>query len=140
MNHTDVRVLTLRQPWASCIAYGTKRIDNRPQPTDYRGVVLVHAGPNTDHTAWNLPLTRPFLRRPLPSIAILAVALLEGCHPDDGYCTLWSAHERWHWRLTAVVRLARLVPCPGGTDRLWTPPAPLLANPRICEALEAARA
>ncbi len=68
------------QPWASAIAYGTKRIENRTWPTDHRGLVLIHAGRTLDPNARDAPLARPFLRRPYPRGAIVAVARLEGCH------------------------------------------------------------
>ncbi|MEU9015690.1 ASCH domain-containing protein [Streptomyces sp. NPDC048479] len=135
---TPVLALTLWQPWASCVAYGTKRIENRSWPTDHRGLVLIHAGRTTDPNAKDMPLGRPFLRRPFPRGAIVAVARLEGCHEDDGWCTLWSARGRWHWRLTGVVPLARPLPWPGARG-LWTPASGLLASPPVADALGAAR-
>jgi hypothetical protein len=38
-----VKVLTIRQPWLWAIAHGTKRVENRPWRTHYRGPVLLHA-------------------------------------------------------------------------------------------------
>lgn len=40
---TELRVLTVRQPWASLIALGYKRIEVRSRPTKYRGWVAIHA-------------------------------------------------------------------------------------------------
>ncbi|GHC52313.1 hypothetical protein [Streptomyces cinnamoneus] len=140
MNTSVVRALTVSQPWASAIAYGTQRVINHPEPTDYRGPLLVHAGHRTDFHAWRTPLTRPFLRRPQPTGAVLAVAWLEDCHPGDGYCTLWSLRDMWHWRLSTVTCLASPVPWHNDSPGPWAPPALLRANPRIVEALEAARA
>ncbi|MBT2505296.1 ASCH domain-containing protein [Streptomyces sp. ISL-98] len=134
----EVRALTLWQPWASCIAYGTKRVENRPWPTDHGGPVLIHAGQTIDPNAQDLPMTRAFLRRSQPKGAIVAVALLDGCHADDGYCTLWSARGRWHWHLTNVTALAAPLPWPGARG-LWIPPASLLASTVLASALEAAR-
>lgn len=135
---TPVLALTLWQPWASAIAYGTKRIENRSWPTDHRGLVLIHAGRTIDPNAKDASLARPFLRRPFPKGAIVAVARLESCHEDDGWCTLWSARGSWHWRLSTVVPLARPLPWPGARG-LWTPPPGLLAAPLLADALEAAR-
>lgn len=39
-----VRVLTLRQPWASLIALGVKSIETRSWSTQYRGPLAIHAG------------------------------------------------------------------------------------------------
>ncbi|MFI6489868.1 ASCH domain-containing protein [Streptomyces sp. NPDC050564] len=123
----EVRALTLWQPWASCIAYGTKRIENRTWPTDYRGIVLIHAGRTTDRHAWDVPLTRPFLRRPQPRGAVLAVARLADCHQDDGWCTLWSAPGQWHWKLTDIRTLSKPLDCRGERG-LWTPAPALVAS------------
>lgn len=37
------RALSLLQPWASLVASGRKRIENRPRPTRLLGFVLIHA-------------------------------------------------------------------------------------------------
>lgn len=48
---TELRVLTVRQPWASLIALGHKRIEVRTRPTKYRGWVAIHAAKaDTDRT------------------------------------------------------------------------------------------
>jgi hypothetical protein len=39
-----MRIITIKQPWAHLIVAGTKNIENRNWPTNYRGPVLVHAG------------------------------------------------------------------------------------------------
>lgn len=130
----EVRALTLWQPWASAIAYGTKRIENRRWSTDYRGWILLHAGATIDPAAKYAVMARPFLNRPQPVSAVLGWARLDDCHSDDGMCTLWSALGQWHWHLTDVHRLPRPVPWPG-TRGLWTPAPALLDLVR-----EAARA
>lgn len=38
------KVWTLCQPWATGMIFGPKRIENRPRPDSYRGLVVVHAG------------------------------------------------------------------------------------------------
>ncbi len=101
---TAARVLTVRQPWATLIATGRKRIETRSMPTKYRGPVLIHAGalspsrtgwpgPNpvigNDRSGWLIGdvigrdgLTNP---RDLPLGAVIAVADLVDCLPI-GYC------------------------------------------------------
>ncbi|MBC9716888.1 ASCH domain-containing protein [Streptomyces sp. TRM66268-LWL] len=127
--HSEVRALTLWQPWASAMAYGTKRIENRRWATDYRGWVLIHAGLTTDREAWDLPLARPFLKRPQPRGAILAVGRLVDCHENDGYCTLWSAPGQWHWKFTDLRTLVKPLPWSGARG-LWTPTPQLVASVR----------
>lgn len=134
-----VRALTLWQPWATCIVRGTKRIENRSWGTDYRGLLLIHAGKTLDLRAHQVPLTRPFLRRPLPFGAILAVARLIGCHPDDGWCSLWAQPGGWHWHIADVTPLSRPIPYPGERG-LWTPPAELLITKPLALALGAVSA
>ena len=43
-----MKALTVRQPWASLIVSGEKDIENRSQPTAYRGPVYIHAGQTVD--------------------------------------------------------------------------------------------
>lgn len=42
------RVLTIRQPWAHLIVEGTKPVENRSWSTNYRGLILIHAGQARD--------------------------------------------------------------------------------------------
>lgn len=39
-----MKVLTIKQPWASLIALGEKKIETRSWKTSYRGTLLIHAG------------------------------------------------------------------------------------------------
>ena len=39
-----IKVLSIRQPWASLIIQGVKDIENRSWPTNFRGEFYVHAG------------------------------------------------------------------------------------------------
>ena len=43
-----MRVLTLKQPWATLVAEGIKKIEFRTWKTNYRGKVLIHAGAGID--------------------------------------------------------------------------------------------
>ncbi len=38
-----MKTLSVRQPWASYIAYGMKTVEHRAWSTDYRGELLIHA-------------------------------------------------------------------------------------------------
>jgi hypothetical protein len=40
---TEVRILSVRQPWAHLIVAGLKRVENRSWSTRWRGPVLIHA-------------------------------------------------------------------------------------------------
>lgn len=39
-----MKAVTVRQPWASAIAAGIKRVETRVWPTAYRGPIAIHAG------------------------------------------------------------------------------------------------
>ena len=39
-----MKCLTIREPWASLIVAGIKRIETRPRCTRYRGRIAIHAG------------------------------------------------------------------------------------------------
>ena len=82
MTITTARVLTVRQPWATLIATGRKRIETRAVPTKYRGPVLIHAGlrkadvTETGRGPWE-PLLSPdgiTLTHPLVFGFVIAVA------------------------------------------------------------------
>lgn len=39
-----MKTLTILQPWADCIIFDTKRVENRSWYTHYRGPMRIHAG------------------------------------------------------------------------------------------------
>lgn len=43
-----MKVLTLKQPWASLVANGYKKYEFRSWKTNYRGIIYIHAGSNID--------------------------------------------------------------------------------------------
>lgn len=71
-----MKILTLKQPWASLVANGYKTYEFRSWKTSYRGDILIHAGLSTDIDAlkrvqhYNLNY---------PSKQIIAIAHLDDC-------------------------------------------------------------
>jgi hypothetical protein len=47
----QLKILSIRQPWADLIVRGRKDIENRSWSTSYRGQILVHASLNIDRDA-----------------------------------------------------------------------------------------
>lgn len=47
-----MKTLTIKQPWASLIALGEKKIETRSWRTKYRGPLLIHAGKTIDKEAF----------------------------------------------------------------------------------------
>ena len=43
-----MKVLTLKQPWATLVAEGIKKYEFRSWKTNYRGKILIHAGSGID--------------------------------------------------------------------------------------------
>lgn len=46
-----MKVITIKQPWATLIAEGLKEYEFRTWNTKYRGDILIHAGKSVDKTA-----------------------------------------------------------------------------------------
>ena len=133
---TEIRALTIRQPWAWAIAEGKKTVENRTQRTNYRGPLLIHAGIQIDDMA-RLPggLTMPPAQMVLG--AIIAVADLTDIHKgsakwDNGgrtiCCPPWGEGMfSYHWMLANVRKLPEPIPC-RGQQGLWRPPADVLSK------------
>lgn len=52
-----MKAITIRQPWASLIAFGDKIYETRSWSTKYRGPVAIHAGKNLDKDAFRYLIT-----------------------------------------------------------------------------------
>ena len=76
MRYNIMKVITLKQPWATLIAEGIKKYEFRSWKTNYRGKILIHAGIGIDKKEMekfkNLNLQ-------FPSKRILAEVKLEDC-------------------------------------------------------------
>jgi len=55
-----MKAITLRQPWASLIAIGEKRIETRSWPTKYRGPLAVHAAKSITRASDLVCFEEPF--------------------------------------------------------------------------------
>lgn len=109
-----MKVLSVRQPWASLIVHGPKRVENRTWRTDYRGPLLIHAAksrkslwPGADSIE-GLP--------PLAFGAIIGLVDLVDCIPVERMRRIAPADHfvegPWCWRV-ANPRPIELAPCQG---------------------------
>lgn len=81
-----MRCITIRQPWATLIAIGAKRLETRSWRTNYRGELGIHAGKKMDRKACETEPIRSLLLAhgyssadQLPVGAIVAVCRLNEC-------------------------------------------------------------
>jgi activating signal cointegrator 1 len=148
-----MKVLTIKQPWASLWLTARKVHETRGWRTNYRGPLAVHAGKRKPYVIGSrldaLCITEFGLdwRDTLPCGAIIGVVDLVNCYSTNEFAAenvddLWCGDftpDRWLWRRGAAGRLARPVNV-RGHQGLWTwdlPPAferlghwkPLLASP-----------
>ena len=133
-----MKAITVRQPWALCIASGHKNVENRGRPTSYRGEIAIHAAKAHDPAGdvdprvvrlWGVDSR---LRAPLG--AIIAVGELTDCHQRTVACRIkghpcWPWGEStyrdgvaWHLVLGNVRRLDVPVHCRGALQVGWTVP------------------
>lgn len=135
-----MKALTIRQPWASLVVLGAKRIETRSKPTSYRGELAIHAarafGPAERHAARcavPLPLLEAAELDPedLPRSAVLGTVELYQCLPTEQLLASLSQRERmlgdfgpgrYGWLLRAARRFAQPVPASGALSFwIWTP-------------------
>ena len=75
-----MKVLTLKQPWATLVAEGIKTYEFRSWKTNYRGKVLIHAGAGVDKKEMK---RFKHLNLNYPSKRIIAEAEIEDCIKID---------------------------------------------------------
>jgi hypothetical protein len=125
-----IRGITIRQPWATCILAG-KTPENRPVNWPWRGWIMIHAGQKLERPALRDPLVATAIRgRELPLGAVIGVARLTGCHPDQGpeKCTSpWAERGAHHLVLADVQELALPVTATGALPA-WKPKPDLVAQ------------
>lgn len=75
-----MKVITLKQPWATLVAEGIKKYEFRTWKTNYRGKVLIHAGAGIDKKEME---KFKFLNLKYPSKKIIAEVEIIDCLPLD---------------------------------------------------------
>lgn len=158
---SEIRALSLTQPWASLIALGAKQMETRSWPTKYRGPVLIHAaksmpckvGETLYLGEWSVerdsrtglllrgPISHPYR---LPLSCIVAVAELFQVRstnspehgPDNAERALGDhSRDRYAWSLSSVDNLkSRTIPATGRLG-LWRPDPELIVA--VSEVLDA---
>ena len=71
-----MKVITIKQPWASLIVKKLKEYEFRTWKTNYRGAILIHAGKGIDKTAMK---RFEYLNLEYPRGCIIAKATITDC-------------------------------------------------------------
>ena len=107
-----MKVLTIKQPWATLIMQGDKRFEFRSWQTKYRGELLIHAGKGIDKDA--MIRLKKYLPEKLPLGKILGKVKLVDCikmspefknmllNENNDIYTKSSFQENFGWQLTDV--------------------------------------
>ena len=123
-----MKVLTIKQPWATLIIQGDKRFEFRSWKTKYRGELLIHAGKGIDKEA--VKRLEKYLPKELPIGKILGKVTLVDCikmSPDfkekllkenSEIYTKSSFQENYGWQLDNVEVFDELVEAKGHLS-LW---------------------
>ena len=107
-----MKVLTIKQPWATLIMQGDKRFEFRSWQTKYRGELLIHSGKGIDKDA--MIRLKKYLPEELPLGKILGKVKLVDCikmspefknmllNENNDIYTKSSFQENFGWQLTDV--------------------------------------
>lgn len=133
-----IRAISVRAPWAQCIAIGAKAVENRGRRAAFRGELAIHASRTVDGPATIDPRVVGALGTdPMDGAvlgAIIAVAELIDAHPAEATtpgaacCPPWgelfySNGLAVHLVLANARMLRRPVPCRGALPIGWLVPA-----------------
>lgn len=132
---SDLRILTVRQPWAGLIVDQLKSIENRTWPTMYRGIVAIHSAGMADwsdeafafleHTM--LMNRDEFSQRnhTCHRSQLIGVARIYSCIPYESENSNWRmppppGKRGWCWHLVERRRFAKPIAATGAQG-LWKP-------------------
>jgi hypothetical protein len=85
-----MKIISIKQPWASLIVHGLKDVENRTWPTRYRGPLIIHASKRADDISATDIERRFGVRLPceLPLGGIVGATEIVDCvrpHPSKWY-------------------------------------------------------
>lgn len=96
-----MRVISLKQPWATLIALGEKSIETRSWATKYRGEIAIHASKTIDKKRFEQPTFKRVLKKhgitdisQIPTGVILAVANLVDVKTTDELKKIINRQEK----------------------------------------------
>ena len=127
---TDMRALSIRQPWAELILLGHKTIEVRSKRTNLRERVFIYAGLNRIEPAEEARIAQEFGIdvNGLPRGVLVGTVKIEGCLPlkqDDSQAACFKiteTHGFYAWLLARPERAENLV-------KPKNQPQPMFFNP-----------
>lgn len=122
----DVKILTVRQPWATALISGGKDVENRTWNTTYRGWLLVHAGKSVDEfVPARYELGDEWTAMALPRGCVIGAVKITAV--VRGWRSRWAEAGCWHWCHDPASAVELTVPVPWlGTQGLTRAPIELL--------------
>ncbi len=134
-----MRVLSIRQPWATLIMLGLKQFETRSWRTDYRGPLVIHAAATGGQTSTDAlmrlerrigAMPTSLVEKDYPLGALLGIVQLDECLPISPRLIAaltplerqlgWYQDGGWVWDLARAGRrrLAQPIAC-SGRQGLW---------------------
>ncbi|MBS1725398.1 MAG: ASCH domain-containing protein [Armatimonadetes bacterium] len=123
----DIKLCSVRQPWAWALIHGGKDVENRSWSTNYRGLLAIHAGKQPHatlkHNAWKR-FEQEYYGRDVfsgfddesePRGAIIGLVEMYGCEPGHLVDSIWRDEEPgWFaWRVRYPMPLPEPIPYKG---------------------------
>lgn len=117
-----MKVITIKQPWASLIVHGIKDVENRTWYTNFRGRVLIHSSakgdisqfgclqPNQKLKVLNPPMGRIGFND-LPFGSIIGSVEIVDC--VQNYASVWADKGVYNWVLANPVLFKQSIPAKG---------------------------
>jgi hypothetical protein len=115
-----MKALSVRQPWAWGLIHGPKRIENRTWRTEYRGLLLIHAGVSRAELGRCLELPGCPDPRDLAFGALIGIVRLIDCVPLDEVLGQPFAEGPWCW-ITAEPQAIEPYPYRGALSLFQVP-------------------
>lgn len=133
----QIRLLTVRQPWAWALIHGCKDVENRSHKVSYKGLLAIHAG-KADHNTlkrddwkqfeseyFGKDVFADFDPSKEPRGAIIGVIEMVDCKPEHQVDSIWcddpGNEDGWFaWLVQKPIALPEPIPYRGaqGLQRL----------------------
>ena len=111
-----MKVLTIKQPWATLIMQGNKRFEFRSRQTKYRGDILIHAGKGVEKKA--MERLSKYLPKELLAGKILGKVTIVDCIKMSPEFKKKLLEENYGWQLENVEAFDKPIEAKGKLS-LW---------------------